>query len=161
MRRDVALVVGDERSFHWPLTGRQNLMFFAALHSLSTREARVRVAEMLDRVGLAEMADRPFQEYSRGNKQRLAVARGLLGRPRVLLLDEPTLGVDPRGAHEIRRFLRDHITASAGCAALLGSNDPGEARALANRVIFLERGRLCGETLPDGIATFLGVAANA
>jgi ABC-2 type transport system ATP-binding protein len=161
LRRDVALVVGDERSFHWPLTGRENLLFFAALYGLSRKQATPRVAELLGLVGLAEIADRPFQEYSRGNKQRLAIARGLLGRPRVLLLDEPTLGVDPRGAHEVRQLLREYVTAGVGCAALLGSNDPGEVRSLAHRVLFLERGRLCGESRPEGMAAFLGIAANA
>jgi ABC-2 type transport system ATP-binding protein len=161
MRQDVALIVGDERSFHGPITGYENLMFFAALHGYSRKQARAHAGELLDRVGLADIADRPFQEYSRGNKQRLALARGLLGRPRVLLLDEPTLGVDPRGAHEVRHFLRQDISAGAGCAALLASNDPGEARALADRVLFLERGRLRGETQPNRIASYLGIAANA
>lgn len=158
LRREVSLVVGDERSFHWPLTGRENLMFFAALHGFSRKEARLRVAEMLERTGLTEMADRRFQEYSRGAKQRLAIARGLLGQPRVLLLDEPTLGVDPRGAQEVRQFLREYIAGGAGRAALLGSNDPGEVRALADRVIFLERGRLCAQSSPAEIDRFLGVA---
>jgi len=160
IRREVTLVVGDERSFHWPLTGRENLMFFAALCGLSRKQAGLRVADMLERVGLTEMADRRFQEYSRGTRQRLAIARGLLGQPRVLLLDEPTLGVDVRGAHEIRRFLREHVAGQTGRAALLGTNDPGEARALADRVLFLERGHVRAQSSPDAIERFLGVSCG-
>jgi len=157
MRRDVSLVVGDERSFYWPLTGRENLMFFAAMHGLSRARASARVDELLNRVDLSEVADRRFQEYSRGAKQRLAIARGLLGQPRVLLLDEPTLGLDPRGAHELRCFLRDQVVRREGRTALMGSNDPGEVRALADRVLFLERGQVRGETRPDDIGRFLGI----
>jgi ABC-2 type transport system ATP-binding protein len=157
LRRDVSLVVGDERSFYWPLSGRQNLMFFASLHGLSRPAARARVDEMLARVGLAEVADRRFKEYSRGMRQRLAIARGLLGQARVLLLDEPTLGLDPVGAHQLRSFLRDEVVRGEGRTALVGSNEPGEVRALADRVLFLERGAVRGESRSDAIAHFLGI----
>src|SRR5205814_435988 len=107
-----------------------NLLFFAALHGLPYREARARVDGLIARVGLTEVAQRRFQAYSRGMKQRLAIARGLLGHPRVLLLDEPTLGLDPQGAHDLRRFLRDEVVRGEGRTALVGSNDPVEVRAL-------------------------------
>jgi ABC-2 type transport system ATP-binding protein len=108
-------------------------------------------------VGLAEAADRRFKEYSRGMRQRLAVARGLLGDPTVLLLDEPTLGLDPRGARDLRAFLRDEVIRGAGRSAVVCSNDPGEARALADRVLFLERGRLRAEAPPERIEAELGL----
>jgi ABC-2 type transport system ATP-binding protein len=157
LRRDVAMIVGDERSFHWTLTGRENLRFFAALHGLSYIEARRRTDVLLDRLGLTEAADRRFSAYSRGMKQRLAVARGLLGSARVLLLDEPTLGLDPLAARELRRFLRDDVIKREGRTALVGSNDPVEVRALADRVLYLERGTLRGESGPDQVERWLGL----
>jgi ABC-2 type transport system ATP-binding protein len=157
LRRDVSLVIGDERSFMWPISGRENLLFFAALHGLAPRAARARTDHLLARVGLTEVAGRRFHEYSRGMRQRLAVARGLLGHPRALLLDEPTLGLDPKAAHELRRFLRDEVVRGEGRTALVGSNDPGEVRALADRVLFLERGAVRAECEPERIAAFLGI----
>src|SRR5450631_3189000 len=156
-RRRVAFVVGDERSFHYRVSGRGNLHYFAALHGLPAATARRRTGELLERVGLAEAADRRYREYSRGMRQRLAIARGLLGDPKVLLLDEPTLGLDPSGARDLRAFLRDEIIRGAGRTAIVCSNDPGEARAMADRVLFLEAGRLHASTSPDRIEAELGL----
>jgi ABC-2 type transport system ATP-binding protein len=108
-------------------------------------------------VGLGAAADRRYREYSRGMRQRLAVARGLLGEPEVLLLDEPTLGLDPVGARDLRAFLRDEVIRAAGRTALVCSNDPAEARALADRVLFLRDGRLAGEGSPTRIEAELGL----
>jgi ABC-2 type transport system ATP-binding protein len=157
LRRRVAYVVGEERSFHFRVSGRANLHYFAALHGLDPGVARGRAAELLERVGLAAAADRPYREYSRGMRQRLAVARGLLGRPAILLLDEPTLGLDPRGARDLRVFLREEVIQRTGRTAVVCSNDPGEARALADRVLFLEGGRLRSEAPPSQIEAELGI----
>jgi ABC-2 type transport system ATP-binding protein len=156
-RRRVAFVVGDERSFHFRVSGRGNLHYFAALHGLTAAVARRRSGQLLERVGLTAAADRPYREYSRGMRQRLAIARGLLGDPEVLLLDEPTLGLDPLGARDLRAFLRDDIVRAAGRTAIVCSNDPTEARAMADRVLFLAGGRLRGESGPDRIESELGL----
>ena len=156
-RRQVAFVVGDERSFHYRVTGRNNLHYFAALHGLPPAVARRRAGELLERVGLAAAADRRYREYSRGMRQRMAIARGLLGDPAVLLLDEPTLGLDPRGARDLRLFLRDEVIRGARRTAIVCSNDPLEVRALADRVLFLESGRLRSEAPPSGIDAELGL----
>jgi ABC-2 type transport system ATP-binding protein len=156
-RRRVAFVVGDERSFHYRVSGRGNLHYFAALHGLTAAVARRRAGELLERVGLAAAADRRYREYSRGMRQRLAIARGLLGDPKVLLLDEPTLGLDPRGARDLRMFLREEIIRGSGRTAIVCSNDPTEARAMSDRVLFLDGGRLTGEASPDRIEAELGL----
>jgi ABC-2 type transport system ATP-binding protein len=150
-------VVSEERSFHWPLTGAQNLAFFGALYGHAPAEARAHAAALLARVGLEHAADRRFSDYSRGMRQRLALARGLLGAPDVILLDEPTLGLDPMGARDLRRFLRDEAIRGAGRSAVIGTNDPAEARALGDRVLFLDRGRVTGESAPDRIEAELGL----
>ena len=156
-RRRVAFIVGEERSFHWPLSGRQNLAFFAALHGHAPAAGRALSASLLQRVGLAEAADRPFSTYSRGMRQRLALARGLLGAPALVLLDEPTLGLDPLGARDLRRFLREDVIRAAGRTAVIGTNDPAEARALGDRVVFLDRGQVRAEGRPEGIEQELGL----
>jgi ABC-2 type transport system ATP-binding protein len=156
-RQRVAFVVGDERSFHYRVSGRGNLHYFAALHGLTAAAARRRSTELLARVGLVEAADRRYREYSRGMRQRLAIARGLLGDPKVLLLDEPTLGLDPKGARDLRKFLREEIVRGAGRTAIVCSNDPTEARAMADRVLFLDGGRLQGEAPPERIEAELGL----
>lgn len=156
-RGRVAFMVGEERSFHWPLSGRQNLAFFAALHGHAPAPGRTLSAALLDRVGLTEAADRPFSTYSRGMRQRLALARGLLGAPSLVLLDEPTLGLDPQGARDLRRFLRDDVIRGAGRTAVIGTNDPAEARALGDRVVFLDRGHVRGEAPPERIEQELGL----
>jgi len=156
-RRRVSFVVGDERSFHYRVTGRGNLHYFAALHGLPPAAARRRADVLLARVGLGGAADRRYREYSRGMRQRLSIARGLLGDPKVLLLDEPTLGLDPKGARDLRAFLREEIIRGAGRTAIVCSNDPSEARAMADRVLFLEGGGLHAEASPDRIEAELGL----
>jgi ABC-2 type transport system ATP-binding protein len=156
-RRRVAFIVGDERSFHWPLSGRHNLEYFAALHGFPASDASRRTQDLLVRFGLESAADRAFRTYSRGMRQRLALARGLLGAPDVLLLDEPTLGLDPVGARDLRRFLREDVIRGAGRTAVVGTNDPGEARALGDRVLLLDKGRLVREVTPDRLDEVLGL----
>ena len=160
-RRKVALVVADERSFMWALSGRQNLLYFAALHGLPRRLAEPRVDALLDRVGLTAASNQRFAEYSRGMRQRLALARGLLGEPQVLLLDEPTLGLDPVGARDLRTFLRQQVLEGAGRTAIIASNDPAEVRALGHRVIFLRGGRVAGESSPADVDRHLGLSTSA
>ncbi|HVO31868.1 MAG TPA: ABC transporter ATP-binding protein [bacterium] len=142
-RRAVGLVTADERSFYWRLSGRQNLEFFAALHGLDGARAGARIDELLARVALADAAGSPFREYSTGMRQKLALCRGMLHRPRVLLLDEPTRGIDLATLRVLRELLREHVT--AGGAALLASHDLAEIEALDCRVALLARGRVTAQ----------------
>ena len=141
LRRDVRYVAGEARSFAWGLSGRANLEFFAALFGHRRDEARRRAGELLGRVGLDEAAAaRRVGEYSSGMRQRLALARGFLGEPRVFLFDEPTSGLDPRAARAHRRLLAS--LAEEGRTVLIATHLVDEARELSHRTIVLGAGRV-------------------
>lgn len=142
----VGLVVADERSFYWRLTARQNLRFFAALHDLSGRDAERRIDEVLAQVGLQAVADDRFQAYSTGMRQRLAIARGLLHRPQLLFMDEPTRSLDPHATRELHELVRALV--AAGTSVLLTTHDLAEAEALSERVAVMHRGRIRASAPP-------------
>jgi ABC-2 type transport system ATP-binding protein len=145
VRGRIGLVTSEDRSFYWRLTGRQNLEFFAALYQLPTRTARTRIGELLDLLGLAYAADRRFDAYSSGMKQRMAIARGLLADPSVVLYDEPTRALDPASARNIRQWIRDNRAQSRQTSHLLATNQLGEAQLLCDRVVILNRGRVIAD----------------
>ena len=142
VRRVLTPVIADERSLNWRLSAAENLRLFAALHGLPRRAADTRVGELLATVGLDEAGEKLAGQFSSGMRQRLLVARALLARPRVLLLDEPTRSLDPIGARAFRRFLQDDIVGRHGCTVLLATHTAEEALGLCDRVAVLDRGRL-------------------
>lgn len=148
-RRSLGLVLGDERSWYWRLSGRENLEFFAALNGFRRRAARQRTEELLALVGLTEAADRRFDSYSSGMRARLSLTRALLCEPPVLLLDEPTRTLDPVAAAMFRSEVRRQ--ADAGRAILFATHDLHEAAALSSRVTVMVRGQLVAsmEDHPD------------
>ena len=152
----VSLVTADERSFYWPLTGRQNLEFFATFQGLGRDAARRRIEELQEQLGL-EALDRQFGIYSTGMRHRLAIARGLIRRPHVLLLDEPTRSLDPVAANGLRRLIRDTLVAQLGCTVVLATHNLQEAEELCDREVFLHKGRL----LSSGIVEALCQPTNA
>jgi ABC-2 type transport system ATP-binding protein len=155
-RQRVSYVVSDERSFSWRLSGRQNLEFFAALHGPG--RDRERVGRIIEQVGMTECADRPFREYSTGMRQRFVLARGLLSDPRVLLLDEPTRGLDPAASAGLRAFIRDEVVKAHGRTVLVATHDLGLVKAFCDRVVVIDRGRVTATAAPDETARALGVA---
>ncbi|MBW3574832.1 MAG: ABC transporter ATP-binding protein [Actinobacteria bacterium] len=166
-RRCLGLVLGEERSWYWRLSGRDNLQFFAALHGLRRSAARSRAAELLADVGLTEAADRRFDRYSSGMRARLSLARALLCEPPVLLLDEPTRTLDPMAASAFRGEVRRQ--AEAGRAVLFATHDLHEAAAVASRVVVMAGGGVVATTddpsdaagLEDLLVTAVRVAAGA
>jgi len=141
-RRLIGLVTSDERSFYWRLTGRQNLTFFAALYGLARRTIAQRVAALLEVTRLTDVADRPFHGYSSGMKQRLAIARGFLGDPRIVLYDEPTRNLDPLTASTIRHWIATSPTHSPRTTHLIATNQLHEAEELCSRALIINRGSL-------------------
>lgn len=144
-KRTVGYALGDERSHFWRLTGRQNLDFYAALHGLVGAARADRVAWACDVVDLATVADKAVRTYSTGMRQRLSLARGLLGDPRVLLLDEPTRGLDPRNANRIRRFVKDELLERRGITVLYATHNIEEMRDFCPRLVLLDHGRVMGD----------------
>jgi ABC-2 type transport system ATP-binding protein len=137
----IGLVNAEERSFYWRLTGRENLEFFASLYHIPRRKARERIEELLELVGLGSHGDRRVLHYSTGMKHRLAIARGLLPEPRILLVDEPAKSLDPIGARQLRVLLKEKVGA-AGRTVVLATHHIAEAEELCDRVAILDRGRL-------------------
>lgn len=126
-------------SFNPALTGTETLRFYAALK----RAGRGEIAGLLERVGLAGAADRRVRTYSKGMRQRLGLAQALLGQPRVLLLDEPTKGVDAATRHEIYRLIAS--LAENGVGVLLVSSELEEVVGLADRCLVLSDGQIVAE----------------
>jgi ABC-2 type transport system ATP-binding protein len=147
-RAATGVMLNEERSFYWRLSGRANLEFFAALHGLRRRDARPRVEEAIADVDLVAVADRRVDRYSSGMRARLGIARALLGRPAVLLLDEPGRGLDPIAALELRGMVLD-LAGRRRVSVLFVTHDLHEAAAVATRVVVIAAGRVAA-VIPGG-----------
>jgi ABC-type multidrug transport system ATPase subunit/ABC-type polysaccharide/polyol phosphate export permease len=141
IRAAVGLVVSDERSFYWRLSGRSNLDFFAALYGLQGQAARERIEIVLRQVNLHDVADRRFSDYSSGMRQRLAIARSLLHQPEILFLDEPTRSLDPNASQSLHNLLLQ-LRREQEITIFLVTHDLMEAEKLCDRVALLHNGRL-------------------
>ena len=159
-RRHVGIVLDQERSFYWRLTGVQNLEFFAALDDLPRREAGERIGEALAMVGMERDGARMFKDYSSGMKQKMAIARALLRRPRILILDEPTRSLDPIAAERLRAYLRREIVERLGKTVIVATHNLAEAEAIADRVAVLARGTLRAVGTPRELRERLPVRAR-
>jgi ABC-2 type transport system ATP-binding protein len=142
VRRAVGSVLSDERSFFWRLTGMQNLLFFGALNNIYGAELRERCDRLVAFVGLQEAADMRVSNYSTGMKQLLAIARGLIADPEILILDEPTRALDPMIADEVVSFLLDKVHANAQKSLLIATHRLEDVRKLCNRVLIINKGRI-------------------
>lgn len=141
VRKLVGVVLGGERALYWRLTGWENMWFFSQLYGIPEKDARRRIKELLSFVGLEERAHDRVENYSKGMKQRLHIARGLVHDPEILLLDEPTIGLDPVGAKEVRALVKD-LTRKAKKTVLLTTHYMYEADELSDRVAIIDRGRI-------------------
>jgi ABC-2 type transport system ATP-binding protein len=134
----------DNVGFYDELTGRQNLRYTAELNRIPRQKAEEAISRLLDRVGLTEAADKKVAAYSRGMRQRLGLADVLLKEPRIVILDEPTLGLDPEGAREFLGLIRD--LAREGRTVLLSSHLLHQVQQICDRVGIFVRGKMiaCG-----------------
>ena len=140
VRRRISFVFGGERGLYYRLSGRDNLRYFAELYAVPPREIVPRVEELVELVGLKDRIDERVEGYSRGMKQRLHLARTLLHRPRVIFLDEPTIGLDPIGARELRRIVSE--LHQGGATIILTTHYLFEADQLCQRIGVIDKGRL-------------------
>src|SRR6202035_3445261 len=141
--RELVGLAGQVAAVREILTGRETLQMFGRLFDLSAAEARRRANELLERFDLADAADRPARTYSGGMRRRLDLASSLLTRPRVLFLDEPTTGLDPRSRHEIWAIVRELVR--EGTTLLLTTQYLEEADQLADRIAVIDHGRVIAQ----------------
>jgi ABC-2 type transport system ATP-binding protein len=143
--------VSVDASFFKKLTPMENLLYGARLYGLGAREAKERSLEILGRLGLRKDAiTQPMEEMSRGMQQKVAIARAFLTQPIVLLLDEPTTGLDPRSKREVQAFVRE-LRDTHDATILLTTHDMQEAEALCDRIAILDDGKVVALDTPAGL----------
>ena len=153
--RGVSSVVFQDPVVDRGLSGRSNLEIHARLWRVDARTARTRIADVVDAVGLTDLIDRKVDSYSGGQRRRLEIARALVSEPKVLFLDEPTVGLDPRIRFELLDViaqLRDH----ADTTILLTTHYLDEAERLCDRVAIMHEGRIVALDTPDALLASLG-----
>jgi ABC-2 type transport system ATP-binding protein len=150
--RLLAAVLEGNRTVYWRLSVRENLEYFASLRGLRRRAVEGRVSELIERFGLTAKSSTPAMRLSRGMQQKLALACAVLPASPLLVLDEPTLGLDVETSHELRGYLRD--LAGEGHTILLSSHDMDVVRDVCERAIVVNHGRVIAD---DRIANLLGV----
>jgi ABC-2 type transport system ATP-binding protein len=146
VRKRIGYVFGGERGVYERLSGLDNLRYFAELYGVPPKEIRPRIDHLLELVGLKGREHERAEGYSRGMKQRLHIARGLLHDPPVVFLDEPTIGLDPVGARELRATIASLV--EAGKTILLTTHYMFEADALCDRIAVIDNGEIVAEGTP-------------
>ncbi len=142
IKQKLIYVSSDERQHYWRLTGRQNLEFYGRLYEVPPNRLADRINELLELVGIADSADEMVIRFSTGMRQRLAIARGLIAEPRIMLLDEPTRSLDPPSARGIWRFVKEELMERQGVTVLIATHDMEEAAYLCDRVAVIHDGKV-------------------
>jgi ABC-2 type transport system ATP-binding protein len=149
VRRRMGAVLSDGRSLYWKLTARENLEYFAALYHVPPAEEKARIEAALAAVKLDDRADDYVERFSTGMRQRLVLARALLPDPELLLLDEPTVGLDPQSSRDLRDRVRD--LKEQGRTVLLTTHYMEEADQLCDRIAIVDHGRVVALDTPGGL----------
>jgi len=143
--------VSVEASFFKKLSPMENLLYGARLYGMEGKETRRKVVEILTRLGVErETIQQPMEEMSRGMQQKVAIARALLSKPRLLLLDEPTTGLDPRSKREVQAVVRE-LNEQHGTTILLTTHDMSEAEALCHRIAIVDNGKVVALDTPEAL----------
>lgn len=141
VKERINMISGGERNLYWRLTAQENLRYFGSLYGIGKKELEERIGELLKTVGLEEAKDIPVERYSKGMKQRLQIARGLINEPEYLFLDEPTLGLDILIAKEIRELIHS-LAKERGKGILLTTHYISEAEELCDYIYVLDQGQI-------------------
>jgi ABC-2 type transport system ATP-binding protein len=139
-RKCVGFVLNEERSFYWRLTGVQNLRFFGVLDNWKGMALEKKIGELIKLVGLENSANKLFAGYSSGMKQKLAIARGLLSDPDILILDEPTRTLDPISADDVKNIITQRVHENKERTLLIATHKLDEAEVLCNQVCIMKSG---------------------
>jgi ABC-2 type transport system ATP-binding protein len=154
VRPRIGLVLGGERGLYNRISARENLRYFADLYGIPTERRDRRIEEVLARVDLLGAGNRRVEEFSRGMKQKLHLARGILHEPELLFLDEPTIGLDPKSARETRKLIRSLV--ADGVTIFLTTHYMFEAEELCQRIAVLSRGRIVARDTVVGLRKLVG-----
>ena len=146
IRKRIGYVFGGDKGLYERLSALDNLRYFAELYGVTGAEQKRRIGELLELVGLEGREKERVEGYSRGMRQRLHIARGIVHDPEVVFLDEPTIGVDPVGARELRQMIAGLVT--AGKTVLLTTHYMFEADSLCDRIAVIAKGRIVGSGTP-------------
>jgi ABC-2 type transport system ATP-binding protein len=149
IRSRIGFIFGGERGLYWRLSGIDNLRYFASLYHVDPEVSKKRIPYLLELVGLADRGNEKVEGYSRGMKQRLHVARTLLHDPEILFLDEPTIGLDPVGARDLRQIIRNLQAEKK--TLLLTTHYMFEADALCQRIAVINHGCIIALDTPEGL----------
>lgn len=156
VRKLVSYCASATDTFYPRLSAARNLEFFALLNDLHPRQISEKIKAMLAQVGLRDDGRVPFQHYSEGMKQRLAIARALLKNPALLLLDEPTRSLDPLRQAEIRKLIRSLLVEELGKAVLMVTHSLAEAEQVCDRLAILHQGRIVAAGTPEEVKGTMG-----
>lgn len=152
----INMIVGGERAMYWRLTAKENLEYFGKLYGLSGKELDVRVKELINFVGLNGRENEPVERYSKGMRQRVQIARGLINDPKYIFMDEPTLGLDVASAKSIRKYVKQ-LAIEKNKGILLTSHYLGEIEELCDYVYVINQGELLLEGTPEKVINLISV----
>jgi len=149
LRPHINFIFGGERGLYWRLSARDNLIYFSDLYKVDKKTREKRIPELLELVGLSDRADEKVETYSKGMKQRLQIARGLINDPDILFLDEPTIGLDPVAAKDLRQLILQ--LKAEGKTILLTTHYMQEADDLCDRIAIINNGKILKIGTPEDI----------
>jgi len=142
VRKILGITTGGERTLYWKLSARDNLKYFASLYGLSSKDAEERIDYLLGIMDLKKKQHQRLEKYSTGMRQKVSIARAILHDPKILLLDEPTLGLDPSFSMFLRSFIKNELNKKEGKTILLTTHYMDEADQLCDRIAFVDKGKL-------------------